>query len=132
MDALTIYGDPYFVLGDFAAYLTYMLQLTWPIIALGWVINLFQRGAASMDRIRQILDEAPTIACGLLNAGLGASTPVAVIENGTRADMRVATGPLSQLPALAVKTGSGPSLIIVGEVVRLSGAWPEPALLAAE
>ena len=35
-------------LGSFVAFNTYMVQLTWPIIALGWVINLFQRGTASM------------------------------------------------------------------------------------
>src|SRR5580658_5780771 len=37
--------------GDFVAFNTYMVQLTWPIIALGWVINIFQRGTASMGRI---------------------------------------------------------------------------------
>lgn len=41
--------------GDFVAFTTYMVQLTWPIIALGWVINIFQRGTASMGRINEIL-----------------------------------------------------------------------------
>jgi ATP-binding cassette subfamily B protein len=41
--------------GDFVAFNTYMVQLTWPIIALGWVINIFQRGTASMGRIDEIL-----------------------------------------------------------------------------
>jgi ATP-binding cassette subfamily B protein len=40
----------------------YMIQLTWPIIALGWVINIFQRGTASMERIDEILRQKPTIA----------------------------------------------------------------------
>jgi ATP-binding cassette subfamily B protein len=48
-------------LGGFVAFNTYMVQLTWPIIALGWVINLFQRGTASMGRINQIFDEKPEI-----------------------------------------------------------------------
>ena len=39
-----------------------MVQLTWPIIALGWVINIFQRGTASMARINEILVEKPEIA----------------------------------------------------------------------
>ena len=39
-----------------------MLQLTWPVIALGWVINIFQRGTASMGRIDEILRQQPTIA----------------------------------------------------------------------
>ena len=34
--------------GGFVAFNTYMVQLTWPVIALGWVINIFQRGTASM------------------------------------------------------------------------------------
>src|ERR1700722_11849190 len=48
--------------GEFVAFNTYMVQLTWPIIALGWVINIFQRGTASMGRINQILVEKPEIA----------------------------------------------------------------------
>jgi ATP-binding cassette subfamily B protein len=42
-------------LGDFVAFNTYIIMLTWPIIALGWVINIFQRGTASMGRINEIL-----------------------------------------------------------------------------
>jgi ATP-binding cassette subfamily B protein len=38
-----------------------MTQLTWPIIALGWVINIFQRGTASLIRINEIMQEQPTI-----------------------------------------------------------------------
>ena len=48
--------------GGFVAFTTYMIQLTWPIIALGWVINIFQRGTASMGRIDEILRQKPTIA----------------------------------------------------------------------
>ncbi len=48
--------------GSFVAFNTYMVQLTWPIIALGWVINLFQRGTASMGRIQNLLAEQPEIA----------------------------------------------------------------------
>ena len=48
--------------GGFVAFNTYMAQLMWPVIALGWVINIFQRGTASMGRINQILTEKPEIA----------------------------------------------------------------------
>ncbi len=48
-------------LGSFTAFNIYMVQLTWPIIALGWVINIFSRGAASMGRIQNILAEQPEI-----------------------------------------------------------------------
>src|ERR1700674_3168186 len=47
--------------GQFVAFSTYMLQLTWPIIALGWVINIFQRGTASLIRINEIMQEQPEI-----------------------------------------------------------------------
>src|SRR5258708_27487272 len=50
--------------GGFAAFLTYMMQLTWPIIALGWVVNIFQRGTASLVRLNEILVEQPEITDG--------------------------------------------------------------------
>jgi len=47
--------------GGFVAFNTYMMMMTWPIIAVGWVVNLFQRGTASVTRINELLTEAPTI-----------------------------------------------------------------------
>jgi len=47
--------------GEFWAFNTYMVQLTWPIIAVGWVINIIQRGTASMGRINEILTVKPEI-----------------------------------------------------------------------
>ena len=47
--------------GNFVAYNTYMVQLTWPVIALGWVINIFQRGTASLGRINEIFSERPDV-----------------------------------------------------------------------
>ncbi len=49
-------------IGAFVAFNTYMVQLTWPVIALGWVINIFQRGTASLIRINEILQAKPDIA----------------------------------------------------------------------
>lgn len=51
----------YMTPGGFVAFNTYMVQLTWPVIALGWVINIFQRGTASMGRIDEIMAEKPDI-----------------------------------------------------------------------
>src|SRR5271166_1619384 len=48
-------------LGSFTAFNILMVQLTWPIISLGWVVNLFSRGTASMARIQSILAERPEI-----------------------------------------------------------------------
>jgi ATP-binding cassette subfamily B protein len=47
--------------GDFVAFNTYMVQLTWPVIALGWVINIFQRGTASLGRIHDLMVEQTEI-----------------------------------------------------------------------
>jgi ATP-binding cassette subfamily B protein len=47
--------------GQFFSFITFMMQLTWPIIALGWVINIFQRGTASLIRINEIMQEEPAI-----------------------------------------------------------------------
>ena len=49
-------------LGGFVMFNTYMGMLIWPMIAVGWVVNLMQRGAASLNRIRQMLEERPAIA----------------------------------------------------------------------
>ena len=49
-------------LGEFVAFNSYLAMLTWPMIALGWVVNLFQRGAASWARLRAVLDTPPAIA----------------------------------------------------------------------
>ena len=48
--------------GEFTSYSVYMVQLTWPMIAIGWVVNLVQRGTASVVRIDQLLKEEPAIA----------------------------------------------------------------------
>jgi ATP-binding cassette subfamily B multidrug efflux pump len=48
-------------LGEFVAFGVYLGMLNWPMIALGWVINLFERGEASMGRLLAILDAPPEI-----------------------------------------------------------------------
>jgi len=61
--------------GDFAAFLTYMIQLTWPVIALGWVINIFQRGTASLKRINEIMVEQAEITDSPAVTASGAPEP---------------------------------------------------------
>ncbi len=60
--------------GDFVAFGFYLAILTWPLIALGWVINLFQRGGASMARLSEILDVQPGIASPALPRALPLAT----------------------------------------------------------
>jgi ATP-binding cassette subfamily B multidrug efflux pump len=57
--ALTIRGT--ISVGSFVAFGMYLTMLTWPMIALGWVVNLFQRGEASMGRLAEIFDVRPAI-----------------------------------------------------------------------
>src|SRR5438477_5665155 len=57
--ALTIKGA--ISVGSFVAFGMYLTMLTWPMIALGWVVNLFQRGEASMGRLAEILNGEPSI-----------------------------------------------------------------------
>lgn len=47
--------------GDFVAFISYLGLLTWPMMALGWVTNLVQRGRASLDRIHAVLETIPDI-----------------------------------------------------------------------
>lgn len=49
-------------IGNIGEYILYLGQLTWPMIAFGWIINLIQRAAPSMKRLRDITDLAPEIA----------------------------------------------------------------------
>jgi ATP-binding cassette subfamily B multidrug efflux pump len=56
---LTIMGN--ITTGDFVAFTAYLNLLTWPMMAMGWVANLIQRGSASMRRINNILEEVPEI-----------------------------------------------------------------------
>jgi len=47
--------------GDYVAFGIYVAYLIWPLIALGWVVNLFQRGSASMGRLNKIFETEPAV-----------------------------------------------------------------------
>lgn len=75
--------------------------------------------------------EAASVRDRLLDAGTDPTTPVAIVENGTRPDERVSTGQLSDLARLAAshtRSDAGPSLIIVGEVAALAAVTGQPFL----
>ena len=99
--------------GDFVAYNTYMVQLTWPVIALGWVINLFQRGTASLGRINEIFSEKPAIT----DAGMAPDLKdVAEIQGDIEfrdLDFSYPTGP-PVLRGINLRIPAGTSLAIVG------------------
>ena len=97
--------------GQFVAFNTYMVQLTWPVIALGWVINIFQRGNASMGRINEILSEKPTIS----DAGVPTPPPTASIQG--ELEFRHLSFRYNGVPVLEdinLRIPAGTSLAIVG------------------
>ena len=51
-----------------------MIMLTWPVIALGWVVNLLQRGTASVIRIDELMTDKPTIDDAAADTTLGPET----------------------------------------------------------
>ncbi|MBN1295892.1 ABC transporter ATP-binding protein [bacterium] len=53
--------DNRMTMGDFVAFNSYLGILLWPMIAIGWVVNLYQRGRASLDRVYRIFQEKPAI-----------------------------------------------------------------------
>lgn len=100
-------------IGKFVAYNTYMVQLTWPVIALGWVINIFQRGTASLGRINEIFSEQPAVTdAGVAPDLKSVSTIQGEIEFN---DLRFsyATGG-EVLRGINLRVPAGTSLAIVG------------------
>ncbi len=121
--------------GQFTSFNVYMVQLIWPIIAVGWVVNLFQRGTASVVRIDELLKQQPDIA----DAPSASDTPIVgemEFRNLTFAypgappvlhdiNLRIPAG--SSL-AIVGPTGSGKSTL-VGLIPRLHDAQPGTVLI---
>jgi ATP-binding cassette, subfamily B, multidrug efflux pump len=99
-------------LGDFVAFNTYIVMLTWPIIALGWVINIFQRGTASMGRINEILVAQPEITDAQVAPDLTGTTPLAGEIEFRHLDFSYNGVPV--LKDVNLKVPAGSSLAIVG------------------
>ncbi|MEW6487814.1 MAG: ABC transporter ATP-binding protein [Thermodesulfobacteriota bacterium] len=112
-------------LGDFVAFNAYLAMLTWPMVALGWTLSLVQRGAAALDRLREVLewphdppgDRRPEPGRGPCLAARG----VCFAHEGTRS--QVLRGVDLELPqggfrGLVGATGSGKSTL-VGLLARL-------------
>jgi ATP-binding cassette subfamily B protein len=104
-------------LGQFVEFGTYLAMLQWPMIAVGWVVNIFERGEASMGRIGAIFDAPPMAAAGL-NPAASIRGEVEfrnlTLELGGRAvlrgvDLKV---PAGAVIALVGPTGSGKSTLV--------------------
>lgn len=112
--------------GEFTSFNVYMVQLIWPIIAIGWVVNLFQRGTASVVRIDELLKHQPTIADdrslpGAVPANKPSGEPAELgVHESIRGEIEFrnlsfayATGPVV-LHDINLKIPAGSSLAIVG------------------
>ncbi|MEL4180268.1 uroporphyrinogen-III C-methyltransferase [Roseateles sp. PN1] len=100
-----------FLSGHLADELTpFEQQLDWPALARTGQTRVFYMG---MERLAEIARQ-------LQAHGLSAQTPAAVVQDGTRKGQQVIARPLDQLLELAPAYGPRPSLLIIGETVRLS------------
>ena len=103
-------------IGSFVMFNTYMGMLVWPMIALGWVVNLMQRGSASLGRIDQIFHEVPSVVGKAALPAIQGSIEfrkVSVDYASTRAldglSLHIAAG---ETVAVVGHTGSGKSTLV--------------------
>jgi ATP-binding cassette subfamily B protein len=121
--------------GQFTAFNVYMVQLTWPMIAVGWVVNLFQRGTASVVRIDELLKQEPAIAdeptasAGLTNGDIEFRHLDFAYPNGPTVlhDINLHI-PAGTSLAIVGPTGSGKSTL-VSLIPRLQDAAPGAVLI---
>src|SRR2546421_5111162 len=100
-------------LGQLVQFTAYLAQLTWPMIAFGWVVNLFQQGAASMIRINEVMKHEPTIA----SPGKTADQPAHEIQFRGDVEFRHVSFAYDEreiLHDINIKVDAGSSLAIVG------------------
>ena len=117
-------------LGDFVAFNMYLGMLTWPMIALGWVVNLFERGRASMERLNYIFDTPAGVRdeSGVLKdfevAGAIEFRHLSFSYNGTPALRNISLSiPKGKTVAIVGATGAGKSTL-VQLIPRLYNAPP--------
>jgi len=98
--------------GDFVAFNTYMIMLIWPIIAVGWVVNIFQRGTASVKRIDELLRAKPAIDDSGADTGIPSDHVFAGEIEFRNLSFSYDQTPVLRDISLSIPTGS--SLAIVG------------------
>ncbi len=104
-------------IGDFVAFNTYVVMLTWPVIALGWVVNLWQKGTASVLRIEELLADKPTIDDAEADPGLPMDLTLhgdVEFRNLSFSYADAGSGRAEVLHSLSIKIPAGTSLAIVG------------------
>ncbi|MBK7926606.1 MAG: ABC transporter ATP-binding protein [Bryobacterales bacterium] len=97
-------------LGSFLMFNVYMGMLAWPMIALGWVVNLMQRGTASLERLQALRDEQPTIHAPALPTPI----PAQVQQGIAFRNVTVRYGARTALAAVDLTIPAGATIAIVG------------------
>ena len=98
--------------GEFVAFNTYMILLIWPIIAVGWVINIFERGTASVKRIDELLHAEPSIDDRAADSSIGHDT---VLKGEIEfRHLNFSYGDTPVLRDISLRIPAGSSLAIVG------------------
>ena len=98
--------------GDFVEFNVYMIMLIWPIIAVGWVINIFQRGTASVTRVDELLKAEPAIDDRSADPGIAADT---VLKGEIEfRNLNFNYGDTAVLHDISLRIPAGSSLAIVG------------------
>ena len=97
--------------GDFVAFISYLGLLTWPMMAMGWVVNLIQRGTASLDRINKILETRPEISDSPDTAPIEKISGDLIFKNVT---FSYGTDRSSVLNGINIRLKHGQTLGIVG------------------
>ena len=98
--------------GQFVAFNTYMILLIWPIIAVGWVVNIFQRGTASVKRIDELLKAVPAID----DSAADPAIPADIVLQGAIdfRDLSFRYGDTPVLHGISLHVPAGSSLAVVG------------------
>ncbi len=99
-------------LGSFVMFNTYMGMLVWPMIAMGWVVNLMQRGRASWDRIMELLAEKPDIVARLQPPAILAERSEGAAIEFRGVEVRYPAG--KALDGVNLKIPAGSTVAIVG------------------
>ncbi|HUK12868.1 MAG TPA: ABC transporter ATP-binding protein [Thermoanaerobaculaceae bacterium] len=102
-------------LGQFVEFNLYLVRLIWPMIAVGWVANLWQRGAASMARIEQLFAEPPLPEIVAVAADTGEPQGPAQLEL-REVDFAYPGAPGNALARISLTVRPGERVAIVGEV----------------
>jgi ATP-binding cassette subfamily B protein len=124
-------------LGQYVSFISYLGLLTWPMMAVGWVINILQRGMASMQRINEILDTEAEIVDGNNTLEIEDYSPQIEFKNLTFTYPGAPTPTLSEINlrieegktlAIIGRTGSGKTTL-VNLIVRLYNTNPGELLV---